>query len=87
MAPESIVATDRVSEPKVMTISGEESRDWIDALLDALELGATDYLVKPIDQLELVEILVQAQDRTRRWRKALLGTWRNTQASEPVTAS
>ncbi len=69
---------------QVLLITGHSTRD---ALLDALELGATDYLVKPIDQLELVEILIQAQDRTRRWRQALLGTWRNTRASEPVIAS
>jgi two-component system, response regulator YesN len=47
----------------------------LDALSDALELGATDYLLKPLDQAELVELLGQAQKRVRRWRQALAGTF------------
>lgn len=45
-----------------------------DALTDALELGATDYLLKPFDQAELVDLLEQAQRRVQRWRQALAGT-------------
>ena len=45
-----------------------------EALLDALEMGASDYLLKPIDQVELVELLNQAQARHQRWKGALAGT-------------
>jgi YesN/AraC family two-component response regulator len=38
-------------------------------------LGATDYLLKPLDQAELVELLEQAQKRVQRWRQALAGTF------------
>jgi len=46
----------------------------LDSLTDALELGATDYLLKPLDKEELVELLGHAQRRQRRWRQALAGT-------------
>lgn len=57
---------------QVLFITGKSS---LDALSDALELGATDYLLKPLDQAELVELLEQAQKRVRRWRQALAGTF------------
>lgn len=46
----------------------------LDALVDAMELGATDYLLKPLDQLELVEIIKGARKRQRRWQQALART-------------
>lgn len=45
-------------------------------LLQALEFGATDYLIKPVDPSLLVELVSQAHSRERRWRKALAETWR-----------
>ena len=57
---------------QVLFITGHSS---LDALSDALELGATDYLLKPLDQAELVELLEQAQKRVQRWRQALAGTF------------
>jgi YesN/AraC family two-component response regulator len=57
---------------QVLFITGHSS---FDALNDALDLGATDYLLKPLDQTELVELLDQAQKRVRRWRQALAGTF------------
>jgi DNA-binding NtrC family response regulator len=59
----------------------------LDALSDALELGATDYLLKPLDQSELVELLEQAQKRVRRWRQALAGTFAAREHCVPVVAS
>ncbi len=44
------------------------------ALSDALELGATDYLLKPLDQMQLIKLVVDAQERLLRWREALAGT-------------
>lgn len=43
----------------------------LDALTAALELGATDYLTKPINHAELLEVIRHAQERQRRWRAAL----------------
>ncbi len=57
---------------QVLFITGHSS---LAALSDALDLGATDYLLKPLDQTELVELLQQAQKRIRRWREALAGTF------------
>jgi DNA-binding NtrC family response regulator len=65
-------AKHRNSLTQVLVMTGHSS---LDALSDALELGATDYLLKPLDQAELIEILGQAQKRVQRWRQALAGTF------------
>ncbi len=67
---------------QVLFITGHSTQD---ALLDALELGASDYLLKPIDQIKLLEILQHAFDRQRRWKAALLGTWQAGRTPETVT--
>ena len=46
------------------------------ALSDALELGATDYLLKPLDQMQLIKLVGDSQERLLRWREALAGTLR-----------
>jgi DNA-binding NtrC family response regulator len=46
----------------------------LNALTDALELGATDYLLKPLDQTQLIKLVEDAQERLLRWREALAGT-------------
>ncbi len=46
----------------------------LDALTDALELGATDYLLKPLDQSQLIKLVSDAQERLLRWREARAGT-------------
>jgi DNA-binding NtrC family response regulator len=46
----------------------------VDALTEAMERGATDYLLKPLDQAELLDVVREALKRCRRWRKALAGT-------------
>jgi DNA-binding NtrC family response regulator len=45
-----------------------------DALLEAIDLGASDYLLKPVDHQLLVGLVNQAADRLYRWREALAGT-------------
>ncbi len=45
-----------------------------EAIMMALEFGATDYLLKPFDQLEFVGLIEDAEKRLRRWRIALAGT-------------
>lgn len=43
--------------------------------LQALELGATDYILKPFEDLdEVVRILNISADRLRRWQKVLAGS-------------
>ena len=61
---------------QVLFITGQSSQD---ALLDALELGATDYLLKPVEHDGFLELIEQALLRHQRWRVALSETWR-----EPV---
>ena len=56
---------------QVLFITGHST---LDALIDALELGATDYLLKPLDQAQLLKLVGDAQERLRRWREALAGT-------------
>jgi CheY-like chemotaxis protein len=57
---------------QVLFITGQSS---LDALRDALESGATDYLLKPLDQAQIVDLLGQAQRRVQRWLEALAGTF------------
>jgi DNA-binding NtrC family response regulator len=68
---------------QVLFMTGHSS---LDALSDALEMGATDYLLKPLDQAELVELLDQAQKRVQRWRQALAGTFNAGRKRVPVAA-
>jgi len=58
---------------QVLFITGHST---LDALTDALELGATDYLLKPFDQVQMVKLVGDAQERLLRWRDALAGTLR-----------
>lgn len=57
---------------QVLFITGQTT---LDSLVDAMELGATDYLLKPLDQQELIELIEHAEKRLERWRKALSGTF------------
>ncbi len=56
---------------QVLLITGHST---LEALTDALEFGATDYLLKPFDQAELIALIDDADKRLRRWRAALAGT-------------
>jgi len=57
---------------QVLLLTGHST---VNALTDALELGATDYLLKPLDQVELIELIENAEKRLRRWREALAATF------------
>ncbi|MCH7729862.1 MAG: response regulator [Planctomycetes bacterium] len=74
----------RSASTQVLFITGHSTRE---ALLDALEMGATDYLLKPVDQSQLVDLLRQAHDRQYRWKQALQGTWSKPRDVSPVSAS
>lgn len=45
-----------------------------DKLAEAVEFGASDYLLKPIDPNQLVGVLNQHYVRCARWQSAVLGT-------------
>jgi DNA-binding NtrC family response regulator len=56
---------------QVLFITGNST---LEALTDALEFGATDYLLKPLDQAEFISLIEAAEKRLWRWREALAGT-------------
>jgi DNA-binding NtrC family response regulator len=56
---------------QVLVVTGHSN---FDALMDAMEYGATDYLLKPIDLQEFDEAIACMISRSCRWRKALAGT-------------
>ncbi len=58
---------------QVLFLTGHSSQD---TLLDALENGATDYLLKPVDHEQLLDLIAQVHKRQRRWQQALADTWR-----------
>ena len=66
---------------QVLFITGNST---LDALSEALEFGAADYLLKPLDHAELIEVVGQAHKRRRRWREALAGTLAAGHARTPV---
>ena len=64
---------------QVLLLTGHSTRD---ALLEALEMGATDYLLKPADQQELLELVGQAYGRLQRWQLVLAETWRKKRSQQ-----
>lgn len=57
---------------QVLMLTGHST---VTSLLDAMELGATDYLLKPLDKEAFVAVLTETMNRLERWRKALSGTY------------
>jgi two-component system response regulator YesN len=51
-----------------------------DEVLHALQMGAIDYLLKPVDQKELVELIAQAHQR--RQQQELASEWQTSMALE-----
>lgn len=45
-----------------------------DRLATAMDCGACDYLLKPIDRQQLVEVIAECTKRVTRWQQALRGT-------------
>ena len=69
---------------QVLMLTGHSS---VNSLLDAMELGATDYLLKPLDEDEFVTVLSETLNRLARWRKALSGTYAARDKAAPAIAS
>lgn len=68
-------ATARNAWTQVVFITGHTS---IDRLTEAVELGASDYLLKPLDREEIAEVVAQLARRCVRWQSAVLGTFATT---------
>jgi DNA-binding NtrC family response regulator len=47
----------------------------LDRLTEALEWGASDYLLKPLDRQEVLEVVGQLALRCARWQSAVIGTF------------
>ncbi|MCA9103799.1 MAG: response regulator [Pirellulaceae bacterium] len=56
---------------QVVMLTGASTSD---RLIEALELGASDYLVKPVQTAALNEVVMQSVQRIRRWRRAFKAT-------------
>jgi len=48
-----------------------------DRISEAIENGATDYLLKPINRTELSQVISQECARLHRWQQAVVGTLRS----------
>lgn len=64
-------AKSRKLEAQVILVTGVSSPTF---LREAIESGAADYLLKPLDPCALVAVIEQAIERIGRWRQALVGS-------------
>jgi DNA-binding NtrC family response regulator len=67
---------------QVLMVTGHSSIERIEA---AIEAGASDFLVKPLDGNEFKHVVTECIHRVGRWRKALHQTFRRPAAVESVT--
>ena len=70
-------AKSRNAWTQVIFLTGHSTLDRIG---EAMENGASDYLLKPVDHAELVDVVAQHCRRAARWRAALHGTFRPAEA-------
>ncbi|MEQ8786849.1 MAG: response regulator [Pirellulaceae bacterium] len=56
---------------QVVFLTGHST--W-DRIAEAIENGASDYLLKPINRDELIDVVSQTRSRMIRWQQALKGT-------------
>lgn len=57
---------------QVVFITGHSS---VNRLVEAVALGAADYLIKPLDRDEIVEVVDQLCRRCARWQSAMIETF------------
>lgn len=57
---------------QVVFITGHSS---VNRLIEAVALGATDYLIKPLDRDEISEVVEQLCRRCARWQSAMIETF------------
>jgi len=70
-------AKQRNAWTQIILLTGHSS---LEALLEAMEAGASDYLLKCSSTEELVALLNDARARLARWQAALKGTWQQKHA-------
>jgi len=66
------IAKHRSNGTQVLVMTASSTAD---SLVDAAELGASDYLLKPFAKELLIELVDQSQRRLARWRAALAETF------------
>ncbi len=71
----------RNARTQVLLLTGSSSAT---ALLEALENGANDYLLKPVDHKELISLVKDVHQRLVRWQGALANTWHQRKATAPA---
>jgi DNA-binding NtrC family response regulator len=76
------IAKSRNPCAQVLLVTGHSS---IIALLEALEHGASDYLLKPVDEASFLQLIGDALARVIRWREALAGTLSSSTSDAEVT--
>lgn len=57
---------------QVLMLTGHST---VSSLLDAMDLGATDYILKPLKREEFITVLTETMHRLERWRRALGDTY------------
>ena len=57
---------------QVIFMTGHSS--W-DCIAEAIENGAMDYLLKPLDRKDFLHVVKQACERIERWQKVVRATW------------
>jgi DNA-binding NtrC family response regulator len=65
---------------QVVFITGHSS---VSRLIEAVALGAADYLLKPLDREEILEVVEQLGRRCARWQSAMIETF----SLKPVATS
>lgn len=66
------VAKSRNAWTQVVFVTGHSS---VDRLVEAIEFGATDYLLKPLNHDEFADVVSQLVKRFARWESAVIGTF------------
>ncbi|WP_425616225.1 response regulator [Anatilimnocola sp. NA78] len=65
-------AKQRNSWTQVVFMTAHSTWDYI---AEAMEIGATDYLLKPLERRDLIHVLEQTCDRVTRWQQVVRATW------------
>jgi len=65
------MAKSRNAWTQVVMLTGASTSDRV---IESLEYGASDYLVKPVQTAALNEVVMQVVHRLRRWRRAISET-------------
>lgn len=67
---------------QVLLLTGHSTQQ---ALLEAFELGATDYLIKPFEPETVADRVAETVRRQQRWKEALVQTWQHQRQSVAAT--